>query len=448
MNDVDSTIYQRPAELLQQLIRFDTTNPPGNEAECISYIDSLLQAVGLETQIFAKEEPRHNLVCRLRGKGEAPPLLLYGHVDVVTTAGQAWTHDPFGGEIIDGEIWGRGALDMKGELTMFLSAFMRMKAEGITPAGDIIFLALSDEENGGVFGASYMAEEQPESLAGVRYALGEFGAFSMYIAGKRFYPIQVAEKQLCTMELTVRGASGHGASIVPGNAMEELGRVLDRISSRGLPVHITPIVREMFTKISKSLPFPLNQAIRLLLVPSLTDRLLNLLGDDGLLFTPLLHNTVNPTIVSGGEKDNVVPNQVKLTLDGRLLPGFTPNDMVRELGELLAGIDVEIEVIRFEEGPPDADLGLFPLLEKVLKTADPDGIPVPLLLTAVTDARHLTRLAIQSYGFTPMRLEKGASFFSSVHGVDERIPVSALEFGAETVFQLLRQYQFDAETTG
>jgi acetylornithine deacetylase/succinyl-diaminopimelate desuccinylase-like protein len=441
MTAADPTIYKRPAEILQQLIRFDTTNPPGNEAECIQYIAGLLESAGLEPKIYAKQEPRHNLVCRIPGRGEAPALLLYGHVDVVTTAGEAWTHDPFGGELIDGQVWGRGALDMKGAVAMYLSAFLRLQAEGIKPAGDIVFMALSDEENGGVFGAGYMAEEQPESLAGVKYALGEFGAFSLYLAGKRFYPIQVAEKQLCTMELTIRGASGHGASIVPGNAMQVLGRVLDRISNNRLPVHITPLVHQMFTRISKNLPFPLNHAIRLLLVPSMTDRVLGLLGADGLLFTPLFHNTVNPTIVHGGEKDNVVPNEVKLTLDGRLLPGFTPSEMIRELGALLEGIDVEIEVQRYEEGPPEADMGLFSTLEQVMKAMDPGGIPIPLLLTAVTDARHLSKIGIQSYGFTPMQLERGASFFSSVHGVDERIPVKALEFGAKAVFKVLQQYQ-------
>jgi acetylornithine deacetylase/succinyl-diaminopimelate desuccinylase-like protein len=441
MPTVDPTVYQRPAEILQNLIRFDTTNPPGNEADCIRYIADLLKAVGLEPEIHAKEEPRHNLVCRIPGRREAPALLLYGHVDVVTTAGQAWKHDPFGGELIDGQVWGRGALDMKGALAMYLSAFMRLATEGIKPAGDILFMALSDEENGGVFGAKYMAEEQSESLAGVKYALGEFGAFSLFIAGKCFYPIQVAEKQLCTMELTVRGASGHGSSIVPGNAMEELGKVLDRISNTRLPVHITPLVREMFAKISKSLPFPLNQAIRLLLVPSMTDRILKLLGVSGLLFAPLFHNTVNATIVHGGEKDNVVPNQVRLTLDGRLLPGFTPVDMIRELGALLEGIDVEIQVLRYEEGPPEADMGLFSTLEQVMKTVDPEGIPMPLLLTAVTDARHLSRIGIQSYGFTPMKLNSGVNFFSSVHGVNERIPVAALEFGSEAVFKLLQRYQ-------
>ena len=166
-----------------------------------------------------------------------------------------------------------------------------------------------------------------------------------------------------------------------------------------------------------------------------------LLGSDGLLFAPVFHNTVNPTIVRGGEKDNVVPSEVFLTLDGRLLPGFSPSDMVAELGELLDGLDIAITVDRFEEGPPEADMGLFPLLSNILTELDPEGIPIPLLLMAVTDARHLSKIGIQSYGFTPMLLDQGMDFFSSVHGVDERIPVAAVEFGAKAVFQTIVQYR-------
>jgi acetylornithine deacetylase/succinyl-diaminopimelate desuccinylase-like protein len=285
-----------------------------------------------------------------------------------------------------------------------------------------------------------MVAEHPDVFQDVQYALGEFGGFNMDLLGKRFYPIQVAEKQICQLELTIRGAGGHGANIVPGNAMEELGKVLDRISTNRLPVHITPVVRQMFGKIAENLRFPVNKVLGLLLVEPLTERLLNLLGPNGLLFAPLMHNTVNPTIVRGGEKINVVPSEVKLRLDGRLLPGFGPGDMVLELGELLQGIDVEIEVLLHQEGPRDVNMGLFPFLEEILQEMDPEGTPIPLLLTAVTDARHLAKVGIQSYGFTPLQLAEGENFLAGVHGVDERIPVKALEFGAEAVYRVLKQY--------
>jgi acetylornithine deacetylase/succinyl-diaminopimelate desuccinylase-like protein len=184
-------------ELLQNLIRFDTTNPPGNEAPCVNDIDGLLKAVGFETTILAKETGRPNLITRLTGSGQAPPLLLYGHVDVVTTANQRWQQPPFEGKEADGYIWGRGALDMKGGLTMMLAAIMRARAEGLKPAGDIILAVLSDEEAAGDCGAGYLVAEHADQFKGVRYAIGEFGGFPLYIGGRKFYSIQVAEKHFC-----------------------------------------------------------------------------------------------------------------------------------------------------------------------------------------------------------------------------------------------------------
>jgi len=208
MND----IYQRPAELLQHLVRFDTTNPPGNETECINYIDGLLQSVGIETQIFAQLPERPNLLARLKGTGNAPPLLLYGHVDVVTTVNQNWTHPPFGGDIVAGYVWGRGTLDMKGGVAMLLAAFMRAKVENLELPGDVLFLALADEEFKGTYGADYLVREHPELFEGVRYAIGEVGGYTKYIGGQKFYLIQIAEKQGCATTLTVKGPGGHGSN--------------------------------------------------------------------------------------------------------------------------------------------------------------------------------------------------------------------------------------------
>jgi acetylornithine deacetylase/succinyl-diaminopimelate desuccinylase-like protein len=223
---VKMTIYQRPAELLQNLIRFDTTNPPGNEAECVAYIKSLLTEAGFDATLHAQAPNRPNLIARLKGRGTAPPLLLYGHIDVVTTANQKWTYPPFEGRAADGYIWGRGALDMKGGVAMMLAAFLRAKAEGLAPAGDVVLAVLSDEEGGGDYGAKYLVENHAGQFGGIRYALGEFGGFSMYVGKKKFYPIQIAEKQMCWMKATVRGPAGHGSQLMRGGAMAQLGRLL------------------------------------------------------------------------------------------------------------------------------------------------------------------------------------------------------------------------------
>jgi acetylornithine deacetylase/succinyl-diaminopimelate desuccinylase-like protein len=432
-------IHTRPIELLQNLIRFDTTNPPGNEIDCVNYIHRLLTDAGVDTWIFAKDPNRPNLIARLPGKGAASPLLLYGHVDVVTTEGQDWTHPPFGGEIHDGYIWGRGALDMKSGAAMMLAAVLRAKAEGRSLPGDIVLAILCDEEAGGVYGAMYMVDEHPDQFEGVKYALGEFGGASFYIAGKTFYPIQVAEKQICWMRGTIRGPGGHGSRPMRGGAMAKLGRVLQRLDESRLPVHITPAARQMFEIVSSSLPLMPGFVLRQLLNPMLTDSVLKLMGEHKLNFEPLFHNTVNATIVRGGEKINVIPSKIVFEMDGRLLPGFTPEDMIAELSPIL-GDAVELEIVWYDPGPSEPDMGMFKILADVLQEADPGGIALPMLLPAVTDARLFSRLGIQTYGFTPMKLSEDFKFFDLAHAADERLPVEVMDFGTNAIYSVLQRF--------
>ncbi len=432
-------IYERPVELLQNLIRIDTTNPPGKEAACIRYINDLLKEAGVDTAFFAKEENRPNLLARLKGQGSAAPLMLYGHVDVVPTTKQAWTYPPFEAKIADGFIWGRGALDMKGGIAMMLAAVLRAKAESLTPAGDILLAILCDEEAGSEYGAKYLVENHSEQFAGIRYAIGEFGGYTAHVGAKKFYPIQIAEKQVCCIKATIRGPGGHGARPMRGGAMAKLADFLYRLDNRRLPVHITPVTRQMVEIIASNLSFPKKLIFRQLLRPFLTNRILGLLGDISQYFDPLLHNTVNATIVRGGEKINVIPSEITVELDGRLLPGFSADDMLTELRQLV-GEDVELELLRHQSNPSELDMGLFNTLASVLQKADPDGIPMPMLLPAFTDACFFSRLGIQTYGFTPMKLPVGFNFFEAIHAADERVPVEAIDFGTKAIYELLRCY--------
>lgn len=430
--------YQHPEALLQRLIQFDTTNPPGQERDIIAFIQGLLEDAGIPTQILAKDPARPNLIARLPGRGDAPPLLLQGHVDVVTTAGQDWTYPPFEGRIVDGYVWGRGALDMKGGVAMMLAAVLRTQAEGYTPRGDILLVLLSDEEAGGSMGAQFLVEEHPDLFQGVRYAIGEFGGFSLYVGDKRFYPIQVTEKQICWTRLTIRGPAGHGSRPLRGGAMAKLGNILLKLDRNRLPVHITPVPRQMFTAMAQALKGKETQILHQLLNPSLTDQILDMLGERAYLFDPMLHNTVSPTIVRGGEKINVIPAQVTLELDGRLLPGQTPDDMLRELRALL-GEDVEIDILRHDPGPAEPDMGWFDTLAGILKEMDPEATPVPLLQVGVTDARFFARLGIQTYGFLPLKLPPDFQFATTVHAADERVPIQALTFGAEAIYRAIQR---------
>ena len=425
-------------ELLQELIRFDTTNPPGNEAACIDFLRAQLDEAGCETETYEQEPGRPNLVSRLAG-GDAPPLLLQGHVDVVTTALQNWKHPPFAGVIEDGCVWGRGALDMKAGVAMLVHAFLRAKREGVQLPGDLVLLVLSDEEAGGNVGARYLVEQHPGLFEGMRYALGEFGGFTLHVGGKRFYPIQVAEKQICWLKATVRGPGGHGAMVHRGGTVARLGRFLSDLDRKRMPVHVTPVVREMVEAIAAELPRHQAAIVRSLLKPRLTDRALRLLGNRGAQFEPMLRNTVNATIVRGGAKINVVPSEIELELDGRALPGFSPEQLIAELHEL-AGDDIELELVRHDPGPAEPDLGLFETLAGVIRELDPEGIPVPLLQIGVTDGRFFSQAGVQTYGFLPMRLPEEFEFTKLIHAADERIPVDALEFGAEAVWRSVQRF--------
>ena len=335
---------------------------------------------------------------------------------------------------------GRGALDMKSGVAMYLHAALRLRSEEVAPAGDIILAFTSDEETGSTHGARFLVEQHPGLFAGVRYALSELGGFTQWISGRPFYPIQVAEKQFCVVRATFRGPSGHASSIVRDSAMAKLGRFLRSLDRRRLPVHVTPPVRQMLERMSDGLPTVQRLALRPLLQPRLTDRLLDVLGKDGRDLDPLLHNTATPTIVAGGESVNVIPSEVTLDLDGRLLPGQTPRDLLRELERHCPDV-ASFEIVREEPAAPAVpDLTMLPLLEEVLLELDPPAPTYPLVLPGYTDARHFARLGIQTYGFMPLKLERGGASMSLVHAPDERAPAAAVEFGAEAVYRAFVRY--------
>ena len=430
----------RPVALLQRLVRYETVNPPGAERDCVGFVEEVLRDAGIETRIVAKDDDRPNLIARLPGRGESPPLLLQGHVDVVPVEGQEWSREPFGAEEDDGFVWGRGTLDMKGGVAMMIAALIRASAAEQAPPGDVILCVLSDEEAGGGCGARFLVEEHPELFEGVRYALGEFGGFTRHIGGRRFAPVSVGEKQVAWVRGRVRGPGGHGSLPMHDGAMARLGKVLARLDKRRLPVHVTPIARRFVETVADTLGPPRSIALRGLLVPALTDRVLAVLGDQAALIDPMLHNTVNVTVVRAGDKDNVIPAEVELKLDGRVLPGYGADDLREEIAAV-AGPELEVEVGRFDATAPDEpDLGLWDVLAGVLADADSGIVPVPYLMPAVTDGRFFARLGIQNYGFTPLRLPEGFEFHTLVHAADERVPADAIEFGTRAIADVLRRF--------
>ena len=430
----------KPEEILQKLISFNTVNPPGNEAECIRYLKGLFDEAGLETKILAKVPERPNLFVRLAGTGEKPPILLYGHVDTVPAAGQDWSVDPFEGLIKDGCLWGRGALDMKGFLTMFITAVLRLKAEEAVLPFDVLLLCLCDEEDKGDFGAKYICCEHAGLLEGVKYAIGELGGFSMYISGKKFYPVMVSEKQCAHLKVCFKGKGGHGSTIHRGSAVAKLGRALVRLDEKRLPLHVSEEARGMIEAIASNIGLK-GLMFRQALNPLFSGKIIEMLGEDGEYFDAILHNTVNATIIkNSNDSINVIPEEAAVELDTRLVPRQKIEDVIKEL-ETLLGDDCSIEVINYDPGPETVDFTLYDTLSDILKKCDPDAIPIPYIMSGVTDGRFFAALNIQTYGFTPMDLPKDFPLTELIHGADERIPTDALYFGSEAIYELLKSLE-------
>ena len=427
-----------PVELLQQLIRYDTTNPPGNEADCVAFLRGLLEDVRCEVELYAKDPARPNLVARLRGRGNRPPLLLQGHVDVVTTAGQSWSRPPFGGDLVDGWVWGRGALDMKGGVAMMVSAFLRASSEAAQLPGDVVLTVLVDEEAGGDHGAKFLVEEHAHLFDGVEYAIGEFGGFNVEIGGRGMYLVQVAEKQICWLKASVPGRGGHGAFPQRGGTMARLARFLRDLDRKRLPVHITPATRAMIEGMAAAARPPYSNVLRSLLRPRLTDRMLPLLREQARNMEAILRNTVSATIIRASDKVNVVPAVVEVELDGRALPGFGPAELIAEVQEVV-GDDIKLELICHDAAAAEPRLDRFDVLAGILQELEPGAVAVPMVQAGVTDARFFARLGIQTYGFLPLRLPADFRFTSLIHAADERVPADAIEFGAEAVFRALQR---------
>ncbi len=418
---------------LQQLLRIDTTNPPGNEAAAAEYLAGILRDEGFEPLLLEEVQGRPSVIARLPGRGERGSLLLQGHTDVVPADPSEWTHPPFAGTLADGCVWGRGALDMKGAVIMQLTALALAKRAGLRPAGDVIFCAVPDEETGGFVGADFLVREHPD-LVRAEVALGEVGGFTLFVGDRRFYPIQVTEKVGCRIDITVRGPSGHGSQPIRDGAMAKAGRILTRLTEQRLPTHVTPVSEAFLRALGEWQP-----ALLGLLDPDRIDAALAELGPQARMFEAILHNTAVPTVVEGGSKSNVIPGTVTITLDGRLLPGQTVDEFLAELRTLI-GEDLDLtyrHTPSHTEAPVD---GFFRMLAGVIEELESGAAAMPSLISAVTDARHFARLGTPTYGFAPVRLTPEMPFWELFHSADERITVDGLLFGIQALYRVLERY--------
>ncbi len=438
-----SPLARDAQEMLTALLRMDTTNPPGAERQAADYLAGKLREVGLDPTMLEPEPGRANLVTRLRGTGKAPPLLLAAHLDVVEADPERWKHPPFSAAEAEGCLWGRGAVDMKNHAAMSAAILRKLARDGARLGRDVIFAAVADEEAGCDFGSRYLVEQHPE-LVRAEYAIGEVGGFTMHLAGTAFYPIQVAEKGLCWVRAKFTGEPGHGSMPRADSAVIRLGEGIAALGRARMPVHPTKYVKDFLDAIAARQPAVARPLLKLLGRPELIARIVRLVPDLSIARSmgALLTNTASPTVARAGNKTNVIPGEATLEIDGRLIPGQTDEDFLRELRAVL-GDDVELEVMK--SAPPTVtepvESPLFESIRRQINAREPDAVVVPYMIPGFTDGKYFSQLGARWYGFAPIKIEKGSGirFADMFHGNDERIPIAGLHWGTEVLDAVVRE---------
>jgi acetylornithine deacetylase/succinyl-diaminopimelate desuccinylase-like protein len=434
-----SADYQPEAEvveLCQQLIRIDTSNfgsdsGPG-ERDAAERVAELLDEVGIASQLFEPEPRRTSVVARWEPEGvdrSLSPLLIHGHLDVVPANAADWTVPPFSGEIVDGCVWGRGAVDMKHFDAMVLSVVRARARAGIAPRRAIQLIFTADEEAGSGLGARWIVEEHPEVLEGCEEAIGEVGGYSLTVRDDlRLYLIQTAEKGMVWLNLVAEGRAGHGSLHHPDNAITELTAAVARIGAYEWPQRITDPQRAFLEAVAEAFEIDLD-----------ADHLMESLGglgSIGRVIGATISNTANPTILSAGYKHNVIPSKATAGIDGRFVPGGE-DEFYATITELI-GDKVRYEVVNHQPSVETQFAGeLVEAMQASLVAEDPGARAVPFLSTAGTDGKSWHRTGIKCFGFTPLRMPPELDFISMFHGVDERVPTDSLEFGARVLDRFL-----------
>jgi len=427
---------------LRRLLRLDTRNPPGNEIRAAEYLRSVLETEGISGEMVGPSSDRGTFIARLKGDGSAPPLLLMSHTDVVAVEPEKWTHGPFSGDIADGFIYGRGALDMKHMVTMEAMTMLLLKRSGVPLQRDVIFMAAADEEVGGQQGAGWVVENRPELIQS-EYALNEGGGIGFEINGRRYYPVQTAEKGTVRFRIRTYGKPGHGSVPHHENAVLKLAAILVQFTPDLLPVHFTNTFRGYIAGIAETQPGDIAQVLYAVLADETTaDAAIDRLPLDESLklrMHAMLRNTVTPTILEAGSQINVIPSEAEASIDGRNLPGWTPEMFLEELRSALGN---EAEITLLEPSTPlesDIQSPLFNTIKAVLKEHDPQATAVPFLLTGGTDAKHVTKLGTKVYGFAP-GLYAGAGEGRRVHSHDERVSVRSLQWGVRVLYEVVERF--------
>jgi acetylornithine deacetylase/succinyl-diaminopimelate desuccinylase-like protein len=427
---------ERTAAIARDLIRIDTTNwgegKSRGETEAAHYVEAALQELGLTPQLFESEPDRVSVVARVPGRDRTKPaLVVHGHLDVVPADPENWTVDPFGGEVRDGSLWGRGAVDMKNMDAMMLTSLADVIERQGAPERDLVIAYFADEEAGGILGAHHVVDTHPEVFHGATAAISEVGGYSITLGDRRAYLLQTGEKALMWVKLTARGTAAHGSHVIRDNAVTKLAAAVARIGGEEWPVRLSGTTEAMVAEVARFLGVDP--------VTTGPDEVALATGSAARFLHAALHTTTNPTVLTAGYKHNVIPDQATALVDIRCLPGdeVTVLARVREL----AGDDVEVSMTHQDVGL-EQDFGgpLVDAVRDVLERHDPGAPVLPYLLSGGTDNKALSRLGIAGYGFVPLQLPAGVDFPAMFHGVDERVPLTSLAFGRRVLGDLFATY--------
>ena len=436
MSEIDLNLLEEDCiKMCQELIRIPSVNfgeGRGDEKAVADYVAAKLAEVGIASELIVTGENRVNVVAKIEGSNQSRPgLVLHGHLDVVPVNAADWSVDPFGGIIKDGYIWGRGAVDMKDMDAMILAVARAWKRSGFIPDRNILIVFFADEEAGSEYGSRWLVKNRPEIFAGYSEAISEVGGFSVTLdTGDRLYFVEGAQKGINGLKLTAKGAAGHGSFINNENAITKLSKAIARIGSHEWPQIETKTGAKFFRKIAELTGNAYDA--------SNVRPLLKHIGGAARMMGATIQNTSNPTMLEAGYKANVIPQVASAVVDGRFLPGYE-EDLLKTIAEI-AGPDIEIEVLVRDKALEVEFSG--PLVDAMcaaIAEFDPEGIPVPYLMSGGTDNKALSDLGIVGYGFSPVKLPPELDFFALFHGVDERIPVDGLKFGVKVLNSFLQR---------
>ena len=442
-------IQEEVTNLLSDLIKIDTTNPPGNETAAAKFLAKDLERDGFECEVLESFSGRGNVITRLKGTGGKPSLLLLSHLDVVPANPKEWSVDPFSGAVKDGFVWGRGALDMKSMTAVEAVVIKLLKRNNVRLKGDVILAATADEEKGGEAGAGWLVRNHLDKVK-ADYVLNEGGGTAVPMNGKSIYTIQTAEKGILWFKVKARGVPGHGS--IPGaadNAIMRMNKAIEKLGNHREGMVLVPTVKQFLTEAAHANKMFEQVVTMLTQNPSMGDQVLDMLSQvdkqKAEQLRAMLRMTITPTMINAGTKENIIPSECETVFDCRILPGQTPNQALATVKELLKDVGLEkldFEIIQASEPSESSlDTPLYGLIEKVMREFEPNCLTAPILLTGGTDSRFFRHVGTVCYGFHPVNFgDRYGEMSKTVHGIDERISIENLVFGTSVLYEVVTRF--------